>query len=221
MPHVPDLHAHDTHDRELIAAHAAGDLDGRDLATAAELLASCTGCAQLHADLRAIAAATATVPARPRTRDFRLTEADAARLRPGGWRRLAAAFAGPRLGFTAPLGGGLAALGLAGLLLTTVPGVLPGAGDAAAPQFGASATEAPRKETEPLAPQPSRDDRVHVTGEASPDVDDAELTDPAIPASSAAIGTREVLLAGSIVLVLLGGGILVLRTAAARGVRAR
>lgn len=148
MPHVPDLHLHDTHDRELIAAHAAGDLEGRALATAADLLATCSDCAELHADLRAIATATARVPARPRTRDFRLTPADAARLRPGGWRRLVAAFSAPRLAFTAPLGGGLAALGLAAILVAAAPGAVPFLADGAGmrttvsgPEFNAGGSD--------------------------------------------------------------------------------
>jgi anti-sigma factor RsiW len=125
MPHVPDLHAHADHDPELIAAHAAGDLSGAALATVSDLLAACTSCAELHADLRLIAAATATVPAPARTRDFRITPAQAERLRPSGWRRFVAAFAAPKLAFTAPLGSGLAALGIAGIFLAAAPGAVP------------------------------------------------------------------------------------------------
>lgn len=123
MPHVPDL-AHHTHDLELVAAHAAGDTAGARLASAQSLLASCASCAELHADLRAISAALPGVPARPRTRDFRLTPGQAAALRPRGWRRVVAAFAAPRLAFTAPLGSGLAALGIAGLLVAAAPGAV-------------------------------------------------------------------------------------------------
>ncbi len=123
MPHVPDLN-HQTHDLELLAAHAAGDTEGTRLATVESLLVSCAACAELHADLRAISAALPSVRARPRTRDFRLTPEQAAALQPRGWRRLLAVFGAPRLAFTAPLGSGLAALGIAGLLLAAGPGAV-------------------------------------------------------------------------------------------------
>jgi hypothetical protein len=114
---APDLAGHATHDRVLVAAYAAGDATGTGLETAVALVAACTACAALHHDLRLIASALPGVPAPRRTRDFRLTEQQAASLRPAGWRRLLAPFAGPRFAFAAPLGSGLAALGIAGILL--------------------------------------------------------------------------------------------------------
>jgi hypothetical protein len=115
VPHLPD---HQTdHDPQLIAAYAAGDAEGADLERARDLVAACDDCAALHHDLRAIAAAMPAIPAPARTRDFRLTPEQAASLRPAGWRRLLAPLAGPRFAFAAPLGGSLAALGLAGVLL--------------------------------------------------------------------------------------------------------
>lgn len=123
MPHVPDSHTHADHDPALIAAHAAGDATGDELATAAALVASCAPCAELHADLRAIAAATAALPAPVRRRDFRLTPEQAASLRPRGWRRLRDALAGPGFRFATPLGTGLATLGLATLLVANLGSV--------------------------------------------------------------------------------------------------
>jgi hypothetical protein len=124
MPHVSDVPptSHDRHDTMLVAALAAGDLAATDRDEAIALTASCVDCASLHDDLVAIARATATVPppiAAP-TRDFRLTPADVARLRPGGWRRLVAAFSAPRLAVARPLGVGLTTLGLVGLLIGNV-----------------------------------------------------------------------------------------------------
>ncbi len=124
MPHVTDVMptSHDRHDAMLVAALAAGDLAATDRDPAIALTTSCAECASLRDDLIAIAAATATVPP-PVTihgRDFRLTPADAARLRPGGWRRLVAAFGTPRLAITRPLGIGLTTLGLVGLLIGNV-----------------------------------------------------------------------------------------------------
>ncbi len=120
MPHIPD---HATHDPELVAAYAAGDATGPDLASATELVASCTECADLHRDLRAIASALPELPPAVRPRDFRITPEQAASLQPSGWRGVLAAFASPRFKLAAPLGTGLAAAGLAGLLLAS-PGAV-------------------------------------------------------------------------------------------------
>ena len=109
----------------LMVAFDAGDLAGRERDTAATLAGACPGCASLVADLALLRAATAALHARPRTRDYRLTDADAARLRPSAWRSLLRWLAAPGSSVR-PLAGGLAALGIAGLLLTTTPGFLGG-----------------------------------------------------------------------------------------------
>jgi len=117
-PVMPETAAgHAAHDLLAIAAYAAGDATGDELCRASGLAASCTACAELHHDLRAIAHAMPLLPAPARPRDFRLTAGQAAALRPAGWRRVLAPFAGPRFAFAAPLGGALAALGLAGILV--------------------------------------------------------------------------------------------------------
>ena len=136
MPHLPD---HVTHDPELIAAYAAGDATGPALEEAADLVASCTACAELHRDLRAISTALPELPAAVRRRDFRLTPEQAAALRPAGWRGVLAAFAAPRFRLAAPLGAGLAAAGLAGLLLASPGGLLPRAMGEAEPGSAPSA----------------------------------------------------------------------------------
>jgi anti-sigma factor RsiW len=123
---IPTDHA--AHDELRIAAYAAGDLEGAELAIATESIASCPACARLADDLALIRSATSRLPQPGRTRDFRLTEADAARLRPPGWRRFVASLAGPRFALTQPLAAGLATLGLAGILLATVPAGLGGFG---------------------------------------------------------------------------------------------
>lgn len=111
---------HATHD-PLLVAEAADR--GRSLPPE---LAACPACTTLHADLVALAAAlpSSAIPTRPR--DFTLTPADAARLRPRGWRRLLDAIGSSRDAVTRPLAIGLTTLGLAGLLVATVPGALPG-----------------------------------------------------------------------------------------------
>jgi hypothetical protein len=149
------------------AAPAGRPSDDPDHARAEALVAGCADCARLHADLVALAVATRALPAPalPR-RDFRLTETDAARLRPSGWRRLVGVFAGPRDAITRPLAMGLTTIGLAGLLVGTIPAVAPVSealfrGAAGAPasvdERDVVATAAPAP-GEGYAPEPARPD---------------------------------------------------------------
>jgi hypothetical protein len=131
MPNQSEQHAQ--HDHLLVVSLAAGDLTGADRDRAASQIATCAECALLHDDLLAIARATAVLPAAVRPRDFQLSPEQAARLRPGGWRRFVAAFASPRMAMTRQLGVGLTTLGLAGLLVSALPALtLPLAGSGAA-----------------------------------------------------------------------------------------
>ncbi len=131
MPRHPDPHDHATHELELVAAYASGDATGSELETAMSLVAACPECAALHRDLRAIAAALPELPVAVRRRDFRLTEDQAAALRPAGWRRFVAVLAGPRFSFAAPLGTGLATIGIAVLVVSGSLGLPFAAGGAA------------------------------------------------------------------------------------------
>ena len=134
MPDQPTHRpAHEAHDPVLIASLADDSLTASERTAAMELAATCPECAELLADLRSIMAATAALPIPARTRDFRLTEEDARRLRPGGWRRLVGFLAGPRLAFTHPLAAGLTTIGLAGLLLFSLQGFAGFGSSASAP----------------------------------------------------------------------------------------
>jgi hypothetical protein len=115
VPHVPAAEAPEH--AALVVALDAGDLEMADLGRAETLVASCPGCAALRDDLAAIRDALAVLPVPARRRDFRLTEEDAIRLRPSGWRRLAGWLGAPGTAVR-PLATGLATLGIAGLLLT-------------------------------------------------------------------------------------------------------
>ncbi len=148
MPHLPPSHA--DHDPLAIAAYAAGDATGPELDDALAMVAGCPDCAALHHDLRAIAAALPDLPAPARTRDFRLTPEQAASLRPAGWRRLLAPFAGPKFAFAGPVGAGLATLGLAGFLVAGSFGV-PLA--ATAPDDGGAGANASDAVAVEMAPQ--------------------------------------------------------------------
>ncbi len=119
---VPTLSgSHAEHDLLLIAQLADGDVTSAERVAGQRQADDCADCALLLADLRAIARATAALPEPKRTRDFRLTDADAARLRPGGIRGFLGWLGSPRLAFVKPLGSGLAALGVAGLLIASLP----------------------------------------------------------------------------------------------------
>jgi len=176
MPHVSEYRVqpeHEAHDRLLVAALAAGDLAGTDRDHALQLTSSCAACGELRDDLIAIARATAVVPppvaARPR--DFQLTPADAARLRPTRWRRLLGTLGTARLAATRPLGIGLATFGLVGLLLANAPILSLGSGSAASP---ASAPAAERA-----------NDAAGAAG-AAPQASVRDLTSVPAPAASAA-----------------------------------
>jgi hypothetical protein len=110
---------HARHDLELIARVAAGDGSAADARSAAALREACADCRSLDADLRALAAATralrgAVAPAAPR--DFRLTAADAARLRQRGLGRLFGRRGSTSTRGMGRFGGGLVAIGLVGLV---------------------------------------------------------------------------------------------------------
>lgn len=151
MPNRPPT-AHADHDLVLVAAHTAGDVTAAERSTAEALLAACPDCRELADDLRAIAAATAALPAPVRTRDFTLRPQDAARLRPRGWRRLAAALGPGRLEFTRPLAPVLMTLGVVGLLVSGLP-LLGGLGSAGAAPALERAAAAPAVSAGPSVAQ--------------------------------------------------------------------
>lgn len=151
---------HAGHDLLLVAALAAGDLDAPDKQRAEALLASCADCSALAGDLVSIARATAEMPVPRRPRDFFVSPADAERLRPRGLRRLAGTMARPRTTLARPLAGGLMMLGIAGLLVASLPGL---------PQFGSAS---------------SADQRLELA--ASPVPDSAIQGEPLLPYASGA-----------------------------------
>lgn len=116
---------HANHDETLIARLYGGDVDSQERARALDLLAECSDCAGLFADLGQIASATAALPIPARPRDFSLTPRDAVRLRPAKEARGGVSWRG----LTRRLGGALAVLGVAGILATgAVTALAPAAG---------------------------------------------------------------------------------------------
>jgi anti-sigma factor RsiW len=176
---------HPTHDTALIAGLSSRDpgLTPAEAERAAALLAACTECARLHADLLALAAALPSAARPRRTRDFTLSAADAERLRPRGLRRWLGLVGTSRDTITRPLAFGFTTLGLVGLLLTTVPTALPMGGAGAAMEAqDAAASAAAAPSAAPTAAALS------MSAEPSP-VDDGEVfngTDSSDPAPAAA-----------------------------------
>ncbi len=125
---------HAAHDRLLIANLVDRSVGDADRARGDEQLAACSECALLYDDLVALSAATRALPVPARRRDFTLTNADADRLRVRGWRRVLAAIGSSRDVFSRPLAMGLTTLGVAGLLVATIPGALSGAASSPARQ---------------------------------------------------------------------------------------
>jgi predicted anti-sigma-YlaC factor YlaD len=138
---------HALHDEELVAALAAGALDGEDdadeRARARGFVDRCPACRSVHDDVAAIVAATRAdarfTAATPR--DFRLTVEDAHRL--GGTvvtRGAVASLVRAVLGVARPVGASLAALGIVGVLVGSA--VLGAAGFAQAPAADSGGTTA-------------------------------------------------------------------------------
>ncbi len=138
--------AHSTHDLTLIASLTDHSLAPSERAAAESLVASCSGCADLHADLVTLVAATRAMPTPPRPADYSLTPADAARLRGTWWRRMVRAIGSSRDSLSRPLAIGLSTLGLVGILVASGPSVIrdmPGGlgGSAASSQAGGQAAQ--------------------------------------------------------------------------------
>src|SRR5664279_2289441 len=174
----------------LLVAFDAGDLAGREGDVAATLASTCPGCASLVADLALLRAATAALPTRPRTRDYRLTDADAARLRPSAWRRLLRWLAAPRSPVR-PLAGGLAALGIAGLLLTATPGFLGGSATSLTPPGAVSGNAVPAPSAAPSTGLVTQV-RPNVVAPVGPLASGAAVTSPALGVAPATPGVAAV-----------------------------
>jgi hypothetical protein len=124
---VADHGSHGRHDRFAIADAIGGG-------TLPATTRTCPACRSLQIDLLSLQAAIRAAWAPRRTRDLRLTVADATRLQRRRWRRLLGVIGTPRDVLTRPLALSFTSLGLVGLLLTAVPAGLPlSAGGAAAP----------------------------------------------------------------------------------------
>jgi hypothetical protein len=142
---------HPAHDTVLVASLVDHSLPASERDAAQHMVDTCRRCAELHTDLLALRQATRTLPTPPRPRDYRLSAADAERLRPAGIRRWIVAFGSPRDAITRPLAIGLTTLGIVGLLVSGAP--LLSFGSASSSASGGPAAAAPQ----PAASQPAMD----------------------------------------------------------------
>lgn len=138
---TPDDHA--AHDRQLVVAYACDDLPVAEQAEARALVARCRRCTALVNDIQTIAGALQREDVAPaRERDFRLTAADADRLRGSVVTRLLRRIASPHLRVLQPLA---AAAMTFGILLMATTAVLPNfSGAAGAAPVAQSADDAAR-----------------------------------------------------------------------------
>lgn len=166
---------HPAHETMLVASLVDHSLPASDRDAAQRMVDTCRRCAELHADLLALRHATRTMSTPPRPRDYRLTAADAERLRPVGIRRWIVAFGSTRDAITRPLAIGLTTLGIVGLLVSSAP--LLSFGGASSSASGGPAAGAPL----PAASQPAMDVAV---GAPTVGAGAAEATSP--PAADAA-----------------------------------
>ena len=120
---------HATHDQLLIARFVGGDVSDVEADAARELLSACADCRLLASDLLAISRATSELPVPIRTRDFRISPEEAARLRRSGLRswlsRLAGGLDGAsgRLVPLQRLAAATAAIGLVMAVVTSPMGI--------------------------------------------------------------------------------------------------
>jgi hypothetical protein len=216
---------HALHDEELIAAYAAGALEGDDEADertrARSLVDRCPTCRALRDDVQAIGAslrveAAATMKA---PRDFRLTVEDAHRL--GGTvitRGPLASFGRWLMGVARPVGASVAALGLVGVLVSSA--VFGAAGLASRPAADSGATTAGAPQGSAAAAAPSSFEIAANPG-GSPKASERIEFGPMEPESGSGVAPTAWLLLVSVFAIVGGIGLFWYGTRAANGRRAR
>lgn len=222
----PSASPHASHDTMVVAALAARapELSDPELERGRELIATCSGCADLLADLVSLQTALPTTSTPVRPRDLRLTADDAARLHRSGWRRVLGFFGSARDGVSRPLAVGLTTLGLAGLLVASLPSMFMAGGAASAPspvdagfgQAAAPAAESYQTDGASAAASGAPEEEVFSGGEpeqVEAERDIAGADDPAISVE----GTGPPMLSVVAGLLLIAGlGLFVLRWSARR-----
>ena len=178
---------HAAHDPVLVSAYVDGRLDGADRTRVDGWLAGCGACAELRQDLDDLVVATRALPTPSRPRDFTLSPEEAHRARAGGWRRLIAAIGSPRDTFSKPLAVGLTTLGIAGLIVATVPSTLSfGSAAGSAPLVQVTDGSAAPAYVENAAPGPDETSELDTAGGEPPI--DTTAEGPVAPSDASAAG---------------------------------
>lgn len=150
-PAVPS--AHDLHERLLVVRFATGDDDLKpaERSRALAQIHACNECAAIADDVKLIARANAAsiVPSRPR--DFRLTSEQAASLRGTPFGRMLRRISAPSFGSLRPLATAAVAIGL---ILVVAGTALPRPAGSGTRSFGAPASPAGERPTNPAQPAP-------------------------------------------------------------------
>jgi hypothetical protein len=107
--HTP---GHARHDRLLVSRFAVGDTTGPDTDSARSLVTQCTDCARLASDIALLQTSIAGLPTPKRTRNFRITDAQADQLRGTALDRFLRRLAMPQLALVRPIAGVALAVGL-------------------------------------------------------------------------------------------------------------
>jgi hypothetical protein len=189
---------HAGHDRWLVVRWTTdpADLSPGETAQARALLAGCTDCAALAADLGIITRATASsiVPARPR--DFRLTPAQAAGARGSIIDRARRWLGSPGSAVVRPLAGAGVAMGL--VLVLLAPSLQPAGGSGADPQpvTAPGSTSVLKATSAPPEGPDAAGVEMFATGTADPAAAEADTTqlrmaDSPPPSANGDTATRE------------------------------
>lgn len=154
LGHTP---GHARHDRLVVARYTAGEAISAEAEEGRRLVEQCADCARLADDLRLLRTSVARLPTPARTRNFRLTQAQADSLRGSAFDRFLRRLAAPRLAMLRPVAGVALAMGLT-VAVVGAGFQLPTAGSAAAPpgerdQF--TAVQDTTAATPTLEPQPA------------------------------------------------------------------
>lgn len=190
-PNPPPTAEHRRHDLMLVAGLAAGELAGSERVRAQALVEGCVDCRLLLADLAAIQRGLSTdLPTPRRSRDFRLTPAQAAAARRPSLGHQVSSLFGRLDRLATPLAGALVACGIVLVVLggTASPGLFSAAGSAPGPAQVESRVGSGAASAAPAASPPAQAARGAGTATpvTPPEAPLAASAAPSAPAGAAA-----------------------------------
>jgi hypothetical protein len=172
---------HRRHDRLLVTRFAMDDAYPSETAEARQLIESCSECASLAADIRALSSSMAQLRAAKRTQDFTITAEKAEELRGSRISRWMRGLAAPSFGMLRPVAG--VALSI-GLVMVVVGAAMPSNSPTGETLFNAGAHSAA---TDKAVPPPQA-----APGAGAPETAAPEPVDPGPVAGAASTEAPEV-----------------------------